>query len=235
MNSGGKNTSKVIFMELPANFFTIVIWVLIIGAFFSVIFFLGTPPVEASFPVPNFGVIDLITLPSGADIFIDGVPINETSPASFAVSAGSHILILKKEGFEDFSHSFIISVNETQNHVHTLIAIGSAIVPVIKDAAVPEPSPEEEAATPEPPPEFPFDFIFPPEEEGTPIELISDAECTEIQTFGGKEFWDNDSEIVNFNVCADVAFAHCDLRSSSLLNLDYITPNCCVWNCVPFG
>lgn len=100
--------------------------------------------------------------------------------------------------------------------------------PIIPDEEVPEDFGE-------PPPEAPWDFIFPPEEEPESTVFISAAECTEIQTLEGKEFWSNTSSITTIDNCADFAFTSCDLRNAFVQNFDYVSPNCCVWNCTPFG
>jgi len=59
------------------------------------------------------------TTPAGADIFVDGVGTDKQSPARIEVSAGTHVIVLKMNGFQvsrrpvQVSEGGTVAVNET--------------------------------------------------------------------------------------------------------------------------
>jgi hypothetical protein len=80
-------------------------------------------PVQAQAPT---GSLSVATSPAGATIVIDGVQ-RGVSPATIpGLSAGSHTLLLKLNGYQDLSAPVTISAGQTQTYTTGLSPAGSA-------------------------------------------------------------------------------------------------------------
>ncbi|ASJ11258.1 hypothetical protein A3L12_08105 [Thermococcus sp. P6] len=66
-------------------------------------------------PYPRFRVV---SVPEGAELFVDGKPLNCTTPCNVTLTPGTHELVFKKEGFRDY---------KTRVEVH---AGDSGVIPV---------------------------------------------------------------------------------------------------------
>ena len=61
----------------------------------------------------NKGSLNVISTPSGATIWLDGVNINKTTPALIEdVNIGKHTIELKLKGYDDYSNTFVLNSNE---------------------------------------------------------------------------------------------------------------------------
>lgn len=79
------------------------------------------------------GSLSVATTPSGATIFIDGV-LRGASPATIpGIPAGSHTLLLKRDGYQDMSVPVTITAGTTQEYATTLV--GNPVTTRAADAA----------------------------------------------------------------------------------------------------
>jgi hypothetical protein len=97
----------------------------------------------------TLGSLSVTTIPAGATILIDGV-MRGASPATIpGLSAGSHTLLLKLDGYEDMSTPITISAGKTQEYSTAMIknAAAGASPAVTENApATPKKSPGFEFA-----------------------------------------------------------------------------------------
>ena len=67
----------------------------------------------ASTPVQTTGSVDIKSSPSGATVYIDSVNKGVTPAIISNIAAGSHILLLKKTGYKDYSVSVNVAAGKT--------------------------------------------------------------------------------------------------------------------------
>ena len=80
-------------------------------------------PVQAQ---QTTGSLSIATSPAGATIFIDGTQ-RGVSPATIpGLSAGSHTLLLKLNGYQDFSTPVTVIAGQTQTSTTSLSPVASA-------------------------------------------------------------------------------------------------------------
>jgi hypothetical protein len=80
-------------------------------------------PVPAGTTVPqdNLGSLSVTTTPAGAFIFIDGIQ-RGVSPATIpGLSAGTHTVLLKLDGYQDLSTPVMIAAAKTQDYATSLV------------------------------------------------------------------------------------------------------------------
>jgi hypothetical protein len=78
----------------------------------------------ATVPPGSFGSLSVTTDPAGATIFIDGVR-QGISPATIpGLSAGSHTLLLKRDGYQDLTLPVTIGAGGTQYFSSALLKSG---------------------------------------------------------------------------------------------------------------
>jgi hypothetical protein len=77
----------------------------------------STPVVSGSAAQPDMlGSLSITTNPSGAFIFIDGVQRGVTPATIPGLSAGTHTLLLKQDGYQDISTPVTIVAGKTQDY-----------------------------------------------------------------------------------------------------------------------
>jgi hypothetical protein len=88
-----------------------------------------TAPVPVQALAPS-GSLSVTTSPAGAAVLVDGVQ-RGISPATIpGLLAGNHTVLLKREGYQDFSAPVTITAGQTQTLTTTLSpAAGTAAVP----------------------------------------------------------------------------------------------------------
>jgi hypothetical protein len=75
-------------------------------------------------PTGSFGSLSVITDPAGATIFIDGVQ-QGISPATIpGISAGTHTMLLKRDGYQDLTLPVTITAGSTQHYSSALLKSG---------------------------------------------------------------------------------------------------------------
>jgi hypothetical protein len=87
----------------------------------------ATVPVTAgaTAPAESLGTLSVTTTPAGVTIYIDGIK-RGASPATIpGLSAGSHTLLLKLDGYEDLSTPVTISAGKTQDYSTAMITNGA--------------------------------------------------------------------------------------------------------------
>jgi hypothetical protein len=95
-----------------------------------------TEATTAAIPVQaqqTTGSLSVATSPAGATIFIDGTQ-RGVSPATIpGLSAGSHTLLLKLNGYQDFSAPVTVTAGQTQTSTISLspVAAAAAATPAI--------------------------------------------------------------------------------------------------------
>lgn len=64
-------------------------------------------------PIKNAGTLEIFSVPSGADIILDGVDTGLKTPKTMAgIIAGDHSLLLRKEKYDDWSGDITLSTGE---------------------------------------------------------------------------------------------------------------------------
>lgn len=71
-------------------------------------------------PTPILGSIHIKSTPAMADIYIDGVKLNDQTPMMKEMIVGEHAITIRKEGFSDFSKRVTISEGEMEEVVADL-------------------------------------------------------------------------------------------------------------------
>jgi hypothetical protein len=90
----------------------------------------GTSPAQAG----TLGSLSITTTPAGAFIFIDGVQ-RGVSPATIpGLSAGTHTVLLKLDGYQDLSTPVTIAAGKTQDYT-TSLAMNAAGAPAVTETA----------------------------------------------------------------------------------------------------
>jgi PEGA domain len=74
----------------------------------------------------SFGSLSITTDPAGATIYVDGVTQGITPATIPGLSAGSHTLVLKLEGYDDLTLPVTISAGSTQYYSSALKMSGAA-------------------------------------------------------------------------------------------------------------
>jgi len=83
----------------------------------------GTDPSE------DTGTIYIESDPDGAEIWLDSVNTGEVTPATIVTKADSHIVILKKEGYADYSEVVVVTADEQFDlTTPVLLKIGTLII-----------------------------------------------------------------------------------------------------------
>jgi hypothetical protein len=73
--------------------------------------------------VSAVGNISVSSSPSGASVYLDGTSTGTTTPAKIeSVASGSHIVLLRLTGYQDYTQSVIVSDNATSTVSATLTA-----------------------------------------------------------------------------------------------------------------
>lgn len=80
---------------------------------------------------PNFGYVTIKTEPSGADIFIDEVKTGVTPYQMKKIKPGTHVVELRKTGYENFAEMITIKTGEVNKSLEN--------VNLVKDKSVVEP------------------------------------------------------------------------------------------------
>lgn len=96
--------------------------------------------------------IDVTTEPARADVFLDdeqGRPVG-VSPVRIPVGPGTHVVIVKKEGFEPIRDEVVVDANQTVERAYQLAGPGTAEDP--EPDVTSEPQTEEAPVTEPPPP-----------------------------------------------------------------------------------
>jgi hypothetical protein len=93
-----------------------------------------------SAPQDTLGSLNVKTDPAGATIMIDGV-MRGASPATIpGLSAGSHTLLLKLDGYQDISTPVTIAAGKTQDYSTAMIGNAAAIAsPAVTESATATP------------------------------------------------------------------------------------------------
>lgn len=110
------------------KFFAFIGVLAIIIVIFGVAFILFNEQFTAPPIVPNPVGLAAVTIdsnPIGAEIFMDGFFTTETTPNKIIIAQGFHTIILRKEGYNDFVHTFTINAGEELEQVHDLTRIAS--------------------------------------------------------------------------------------------------------------
>jgi hypothetical protein len=77
-------------------------------------------------PPGTYGSLSVSTDPNGATIYIDGVQLG-ISPATLpGLSAGTHTLLLKMDGYQDLSLPVVISAGTTHSYSSAMLKSGTA-------------------------------------------------------------------------------------------------------------
>lgn len=73
--------------------------------------------------VSAVGNISVNSSPSGSSVYLDGTSTGTTTPAKIeSVTSGSHIILLRLTGYQDYTQSVTVSDNETSTVSATLTA-----------------------------------------------------------------------------------------------------------------
>lgn len=81
---------------------------------------------ESPIPTPEKGIINISSLPEGAEIKIEGQEIKNT-PASYSLDAGTYDIVINKEGFQGESRRVFLEAGETEIVSVTLKEIEKAL------------------------------------------------------------------------------------------------------------
>jgi len=82
----------------------------------------GTATQPQTTPVGGFGSLAVTTSPSGAQLYVDGI-LKGITPATIpGLSAGTHVLLLKLDGFQDLSTTITITAGQTAEYATGLSA-----------------------------------------------------------------------------------------------------------------
>ncbi len=82
----------------------------------------GTSTPQQTTPAGGFGSLAVTTSPPGAQVYVDGI-LKGITPATIpGLSGGSHVILLKKDGFQDLSTSLTITAGQTSEYVTGLSA-----------------------------------------------------------------------------------------------------------------
>jgi hypothetical protein len=83
------------------------------------------------------GAITINSIPSGAQMNIDGT-VQGTTPFTIrTLTAGSHTLLLTKEGYQDYPASFTITADQLNQQTYTLIPLTTAVPTTLVPFSIP--------------------------------------------------------------------------------------------------
>lgn len=100
--------------------------------------------IKAAEKSPGSGFIEIATFPGDAEIFLDGVLSGKSPNTIYNVAAGTHSIVIKKSGYEDFSSQAKIEAGKKAYIEAKLMAITPA-APIEKNIE-PETAKTEEKA-----------------------------------------------------------------------------------------
>jgi hypothetical protein len=86
-------------------------------------------------PVPAAGALNIVSTPSGADIFVDNIFRGYTPSTITEIDPGQHQILLKYTGYTDYSGTASVSPGQT-----TPLAIGMTPVPTPTPQSAPSPA-----------------------------------------------------------------------------------------------
>ena len=86
-------------------------------------------------PTPILGSIHIKSTPAMADIYIDGVKLNDQTPMMKEEIVGEHTITIRKEGFSDFSKRVTISEGKMEEVVADLTEKRAEVVPATTDGS----------------------------------------------------------------------------------------------------
>ncbi len=75
---------------------------------------------------PVNALVVVTSTPPGADISLDGKPTHKVTPAQFTVEKGTHIVVLKKQGFLDETTTAELGPGQNFQYAPTLKALGDS-------------------------------------------------------------------------------------------------------------
>jgi PEGA domain len=82
----------------------------------------GTTTLPQTTPAGGYGSLAVSTSPSGAQVYVDGV-LKGITPATIpGLSAGTHVLLLKMDGFQDLPTTITITAGQTAEYATGLSA-----------------------------------------------------------------------------------------------------------------
>jgi len=79
-----------------------------------------TVPTTTAVPI---GAISISSVPSGAQVTIDGAVLGTTPYTNRTLAAGSHTLLLTMVGYQDYTTSFTITADQLNQQTYTLVPV----------------------------------------------------------------------------------------------------------------
>jgi eukaryotic-like serine/threonine-protein kinase len=73
----------------------------------------GSPTSENVTLVPQQGVVKLSSVPTGAEIFVDGAATNKKTPSEFTLPKGDHTFMVRMQGYDEAGDLIAVNPGET--------------------------------------------------------------------------------------------------------------------------
>ncbi len=117
-NNNNNKNNKIILIAIAA----IVVLLIVFGRQTKE----NAKPAEELKESTGSGFLEVVTSPSNAEIFVDGVSSGKSPDTIYNIPVGSHNIVIKKSGYEDFSSQVSIGAGKKAHIEASLAAVPSA-------------------------------------------------------------------------------------------------------------
>jgi Uncharacterized conserved protein len=76
--------------------------------------------IQLQAPIPIYGEVEIESRPAMADIYVDGQKVGQTPQSVRNILVGDHVVVIKKDGYADYTSSLSVKENETEKLVALL-------------------------------------------------------------------------------------------------------------------
>ena len=76
--------------------------------------------IQLQAPTPIYGIAEIESKPAMADIYIDGQKVGQTPQSVRNILVGNHVVVIKKDGYVDYTSSLSVKENQTIKHLAVL-------------------------------------------------------------------------------------------------------------------
>ena len=92
--------------------------------------------IQLQAPTPIYGIAEIESKPAMADIYIDGQKVGQTPQSVRNILVGDHVVVIKKDGYDDYTSSLSVSENQTIKHLAVLDESNGDMSSMVKKALV---------------------------------------------------------------------------------------------------
>jgi PEGA domain. len=92
--------------------------------------------IQLQAPTPIYGIAEIESKPAMADIYIDGQKVGQTPQSVRNILVGDHVVVIKKDGYADYTSSLSVKENQTIKHLAILDESNGDMTSMVKKALV---------------------------------------------------------------------------------------------------